>query len=133
MPPRVLTDLEDAVLASAPAALRAVALRLREAILALHPDATIVAWPRQHIISFGFGPKKMTEHHSFIALHAAHVNLGLYQGAQLTSPELHLEGTGKALRHVKVRTTEEASSPAIQRLIREAMQHQSLLLRGVAD
>lgn len=132
MPPRAFTEPEEAVLASASAPQREVALRLREAILALHPDATLIAWPRQHIISFGFGPKKMTEHHSFIALHAAHVNLGFYQGAQLTSPELSLEGTGKALRHVKVRSAEAASSPAIQRLIRQAMQHQLSLLRGAA-
>jgi Domain of unknown function (DU1801) len=80
-----------------------------------------IAWPKQRILSFGVGPKKMSEHHCYIAVYAAHINLGFYHGATLTDPYGILEGTGKGLRHVKISSLEAAKNPAIVDLIRNAL------------
>jgi hypothetical protein len=79
-----------------------------------------IAWPKQRIVSFGVGPKKMSEHHCYIAVYAAHINLGFYHGATLSDPSGILEGTGKGLRHVKVSSLEAAKNPSIVDLIRRA-------------
>jgi Domain of unknown function (DU1801) len=79
-----------------------------------------IAWPTQRIVSFGVGPKTMSEHHCYIAVYAAHINLGFYHGATLSDPSGILEGTGKGLRHVKVSSVEAAKNPSIVDLIRRA-------------
>jgi hypothetical protein len=53
--------------------------------------------------------------------HKNWVNLGFYKGADLPDPSGLLEGTGKKLRHVKVRSLEDAEKPEIRRLIEEAL------------
>lgn len=55
----------------------------------------------------------------YLADHSRHVNLGFNRGATLADPDGLLEGTGKGLRHVKVRSKDDLT-PALARLIREA-------------
>lgn len=50
-----------------------------------------------------------------------HVDLGFYDGVDLKDPKKMLEGTGKRLRHVKVYAPENARSPALAALVREAV------------
>jgi hypothetical protein len=50
--------------------------------------------------------------------HTAHVNLQLADGVDLPDPTGIVEGTGKRIRHVKVRSVESASAPAVRDLIR---------------
>jgi hypothetical protein len=51
-----------------------------------------------------------------------HVNLGLFQGARLAARFPQIEGTGKGLRHVKILSEASASSPAVVRIIRAAIE-----------
>ena len=53
----------------------------------------------------------------YISAHKAHANLGFAKGSSLPDLDGVIEGTGKNLRHVKVRSIAEAESPALQRLI----------------
>jgi hypothetical protein len=50
-----------------------------------------------------------------------HVGIQFWRGSILPDPDHLLEGTGKNLRHVKLRTLEEASTPQLARLIRAAI------------
>ena len=50
----------------------------------------------------------------------AHVNVGFFRGAELPDPEGLLEGTGKYLRHVKLRPGDEIKSAALKKLIATA-------------
>jgi hypothetical protein len=50
-----------------------------------------------------------------------HVGIEFWRGATLDDPEELLEGTGKNLRHVKVRSIAEARAPKLLRLIRAAV------------
>ena len=111
------------VRAAAPPSLRPVADFLRALITSLDRGCVEVVWPRQQIASFGVGPRKMSQHYAYIGVHRSHLNLGFYHGASLGDPAGILEGSGKRLRHVKIRGMAAARRPAIR----------ALLLRAIAD
>jgi hypothetical protein len=50
----------------------------------------------------------------------SHVTFGLYEGASLDDPERLLEGTGKNLRHVKLRIVEDLRRPGLRKLVKAA-------------
>jgi len=50
----------------------------------------------------------------------AHVNVGFFQGAELPDPAGLLEGSGKTMRHVKLRPGAAMNSGALRKLIDEA-------------
>ena len=50
----------------------------------------------------------------------AHVNVGFFQGAELPDPAGLLEGSGKTMRHVKLRPGAAMNSAALRKLIDEA-------------
>jgi hypothetical protein len=49
-----------------------------------------------------------------------HVTFGFLRGTSLPDPAGLLEGTGKNLRHVKLRTAEDVRTPALRKLIEAA-------------
>jgi hypothetical protein len=49
--------------------------------------------------------------------HSAHVNLQLADGAELPNPHGLIEGTGKRIRHIKVRSVEAAGSAPVRAAI----------------
>jgi hypothetical protein len=59
------------------------------------------------------------EQRFYLADHSRHVNLGFTTGTHEADPDRLLEGTGKNLRHVKVRAKEDLS-PALARLVARA-------------
>lgn len=102
-------------------ALRPICQRIREIVVELHPEFVEIIWIKQGIASYGVGPKKMSEHYVYIAPQTAHVNLGFYHGASLDDADGVLEGTGKAMRHVKVRSVEDVDEDRIRVLIDDAI------------
>ena len=104
------------------AADQAPTLRAIRALVAdLHPDAVEVASRKEASIWWGTGPGKMTHGYAYAMPHKAHVNLGFFRGTSLPDPEGRLEGTGKALRHVKLRAPSEVADPAIRALMAAAL------------
>ncbi len=55
----------------------------------------------------------------YIAAFRDHINLGFARGAELPDPAGRLEGTGKGMRHVKIRNPKEIDA-AVKSLLREA-------------
>jgi hypothetical protein len=47
----------------------------------------------------------------------AHVNVGFFLGAELIDPDALLEGTGKFMRHVKLRSGQQNNEAALEKLI----------------
>jgi hypothetical protein len=47
----------------------------------------------------------------------AHVNVGFFRGAELADPDGLLEGTGKFMRHVKLRPGHQVDDAALKRLV----------------
>lgn len=121
----------DELIAGLDPEIEGIARHLRTLILNVHPDAVEVVRLGDRAASYGVGPKKMSEAYAYIMPQEGYVNLGFYNGVSLADPEWLMEGTGKRLRHVKVRSKEEAGRPALRRLIegalaerREALGHQ---------
>lgn len=50
----------------------------------------------------------------------AHVNVGFFRGAEIVDPEGLLEGTGKFMRHVKLKPECDVDSTALTKLIETA-------------
>jgi hypothetical protein len=46
-----------------------------------------------------------------------YVNFGFFFGAKLPDPKRLLSGEGKRMRHVKVKSVEEAKNPALKKLV----------------
>jgi hypothetical protein len=111
----------DDILATATPELRSVCKALRSLIASSNERFVEVVWPKQKIASFGVGPKKMTEHYAYIGVQPSHVNLGFYHGISLPDPAGLLEGTGKELRHLKLRNVSEVKKPCVVALVREAI------------
>ena len=113
----------DEALAGSDGRVRGLAAGTRALILSVMPDVVEVPWPRQRVIGYGVGPKKMSEHFCYVAVHKDHVNLGVDYGAELPGPEGLLQGPGKLMRHTQVNAPEDLSNPALRRLLEAASTH----------
>jgi hypothetical protein len=85
------------------------------------PAVVRVVWPHQKTVGYGVGPKKMSEHYAYLAVHPRHVNLGCNYGAHLDDGGL-LEGTGQNMRKLTVRTVEALADARLVPLLRAARQ-----------
>jgi hypothetical protein len=118
---------DEAFGASSPE-VQAIARSLREIIIEIYPDVVEVPWPKQKIVGYGVGPKKMSEHFCYIGAQSNRINLGFFHGAGLSDPEGLIEGTGKKLRHVKVIDIEQAEQASIRELIQLSIQERKTAL-----
>ena len=126
----VIGTWED-VFGDAAPGVAATADAMRALLRARHAEAVEIARSGERTVCFGFGPKKMSEAYAYLMPQKAHLNLGFFHGAALADPEGLLEGTGKALRHVKLGSIEAAGRPAIAGLIDAARAERGAAL-GVA-
>ena len=111
----------DELMEQAAPAMRPIAIRLREVVLAVHPQAVEVVRLGDRAATYGLGPRKMSEGYCYVLPHASWVNLGFYKGAGLPDPAGLLEGTGAQLRHVKVRSLTSAEDGALRDLLQAAL------------
>jgi hypothetical protein len=58
------------------------------------------------------------------------VSVYFFRGAELDDPDGILEGSGKGMRHVKLREPNDADRPALRRLIRQAFKIGGTDMRG---
>ncbi len=57
---------------------------------------------------------------AYVNTFKAHGNLGFFLGAELHDPRGLLQGTGRFMRHVKLRPGEEVDVAAVEGLVRQA-------------
>lgn len=57
---------------------------------------------------------------AYVNAFKAHVNVGFFRGAEIADPEGLLEGTGKFMRHVKLRPERDVDTTALMELIETA-------------
>lgn len=68
----------------------------------------------------------------YVNAFSAHVNIGFLQGASLDDPARLLEGTGKRMRHVKLRWGEQIDEAALAALIDAAYRDMQSRVRDEA-
>jgi len=98
------------------AAARALEALIREEL----PDVVVQFDPGNGLLAFGRS-MKMRDLLFALIPHAAWVNLQLADGAVLPNPDGLIEGTGKRIRHVKVRSPETAMDQRIVDLVRDQL------------
>jgi hypothetical protein len=113
----------EEVIAEASPEIQEIAHATRALLADIMPGITEVPWAQQKTAGYGVGEKKMSEHFCYIAPAKNHVNLGFMYGADLPDPQGLLEGTGKLLRHIKLKSIEDTQNPAIRTLIEAASTH----------
>ena len=94
---------------------RVIAQKLREIVKTVRPKLT-------EDVKWGFpcytaGGKCIC---SFMAMKET-VNFVLYYGAELDDPGDLIEGTGKSMRHVKLRSVKDIRKPAFTKFIQESV------------
>lgn len=57
---------------------------------------------------------------AYVNVFTSHANVGFFQGASLPDPAHLLQGTGKFMRHVKLKPGTTSNNAALQRLIEAA-------------
>ena len=102
---------------------RALATKARALVIEAMPGVLETVWLDQGVTSYGTGPRKMSDHFTFFLFSKSHLAFGFYFGAELPDPEGLLEGTGKSMRHVKVRSEEDLARPALRALLKKATVH----------
>jgi hypothetical protein len=102
--------------------IEALAHQARQLVMANAPENII------EFVDSGYGAlryapgEKMKATLVYIAGQKKHLNVGFYFGTSLPDPTNLLEGTGKNLRHVKIRQANDFDNPALAELIRTAFQ-----------
>ena len=87
-----------------------------ERIRGLIPDAQEKVVAGYRSINFGTGPA-MKDQFLALILHSNHVNLQFFHGAALPDPGGLLEGTGKKMRHIKLKDAETIQAGEVADLI----------------
>lgn len=102
-----------------PPVVQEIAVRARELILDIFPEAVETIDPSDKVIGYGTG-SKYADLICTIMPQQNWVTLGIYKGADLPDPEGLLEGKGKVHRHVKLKTVADVQSSALRNLLQAA-------------
>ncbi|MCI4330083.1 MAG: DUF1801 domain-containing protein [Thermoplasmata archaeon] len=104
----------EAVFSALPPEQRAIADALRRAIRAEGPTLVEdVKWN-----SPAWGGQKLV---FCLMIFDSHLNLGFFRGAELAKRHPSIEGTGKSLRHIKIRGAADAKLVSVRAAIRDAI------------
>src|ERR1035438_786028 len=84
-------------------AIRELALDARELVLrVLAPSNESVL--DVYVLAMNYGlSERAKDQVVYIGVYTKHINLGFYRGARMHDPEGVLEGSGKQLRHIKIK------------------------------
>jgi hypothetical protein len=69
----------------------------------------------------------------YVNVFTAHVNVGFFRGADIADPHGILEGTGKFMRHAKLRPEHEVDAAALTKLIETAYTDMKRRLKAEAS
>jgi hypothetical protein len=104
-------------LAKLPDNKREVAMQVRDLILSASPKVTeAIKWRQLTFIS---GKANL----AFIYTYAGvdYMNLGFMKATSLSDPKKLFEGTGKGMRHIKIKTPKDIPASQIKKWVKEAI------------
>ena len=112
--PRPDPEAVESYIASQPQPMRPILRAARELVREAAPDAV-------ETLKWGFPTWVGKGNVVAVMAFSDHVNLQFYLGTSLSDPARRLEGTGKDLRHVKLRHSKDVKDPAVKALVRAAV------------
>ena len=116
-PPRALTTF----LKPYDKAVQELALGVRAFVLDELGPCHESIYDAYNAVAMAYGPSdRFKDAICHIAVYTKHVNLGFNRGATLADPAMLLQGSGKSVRHVTIRTLSDLKRPEILDLLRSA-------------
>jgi len=103
--------------------IRDLALNLRALVLEEMAPCYENIYDAYSAVAIGYGTSDRLRDGIFhIAVYSSHVNLGFNWGATLDDPDGVLEGSGKQIRHISIRTPADLARPEIRQYVRQAIE-----------
>ena len=96
-------------------------IALRNMLIELAPDSHELPYHTHALTSVFSHSKKLKDAFCHIPVYTNHLNLGFNKGALLSDPDNLLEGTGKLIRHIPVRSIADFDNEQVRGLIKEAI------------
>jgi hypothetical protein len=110
------TESVRAWLEKLPAEKKPIVKALRRIIASVAPEAHEIIYQD----ALWYGPPDSGYPILYITVFKAHSNLGFFYGGFVPDPERLLVGSGKRMRHIKIRSLQETENPAITSLLAQA-------------
>jgi hypothetical protein len=102
-------------------AIQQLALSLRSLVLEEMAPCYENIYDAYSAVAIGYGLSDRLQDGVFhIAVYTNHVNLGFNEGATLDDPLGILEGTGKRIRHITVKSPADIARPEVRSYVRRA-------------
>jgi len=107
---------------------QAVALGLRRVVLDEMAPCHEYIFALRYTIMLLYGPtaRAIEDCISMISVHRKHVNLRFAHGTELEDSYGVLQGTGKRMRHIRVKSLSELDRPELRAYLRQARRHAGL-------
>jgi Domain of unknown function (DU1801) len=100
---------------------RELALGLRELVLQEMAPCYENIYDAYSAVAIGYGTSdRLSDGIFHLAVYSKHVNLGFNDGATLDDPKGILQGRGKRIRHIAIRSLDDLKRPEIRSYIRRA-------------
>lgn len=94
---------------------------LRAFILELYPESNELLY-HSHALTAVFSiSEKLSDAFCMLPIYTKHMNLGFNKGTLLKDSDNLLMGTGKLIRHIDIKTTDDYRNPKVEALIKEAI------------
>jgi len=105
----------DEYLGDYPRDMQILSRKLRDLILDIEPEFDeVIRWNN---LTYGWGKMLMA-----IVIHKKHLNLEFANGRSIVESGFPLEGTGKNLRHLKIRTEPDLESDLLRKIIKKSIE-----------
>jgi hypothetical protein len=114
-----MADATDDFFATYPADVQYISRILRAMVQKAAPGAHELLFTSQNHVAYSTSQSR-ADTQVYICPLKDYVRFGFMYGSNLSDPSGILVGEGKRLRHVKVRSVQEAGSPSLERLVVEA-------------
>lgn len=97
-------------------------IQLRNMILALNPAANELLYHTHALTSVYSISEKLSDAFCHIPIYSNHLNLGFNRGTLLSDPDKLLEGTGKLIRHIPIKSISDFDNKKTKSLIKHAIE-----------
>src|SRR6266567_629124 len=100
---------------------RDLALKLRALVIEEMAPCYENIYDAYSAVAIGYGTsERLSDGVCHIAVYSKHVNLGFNDGAALDDPKGILQGSGKQIRHITIKTPQDLERPELRAYIRRA-------------
>ncbi|WP_226789050.1 DUF1801 domain-containing protein [Polaribacter porphyrae] len=96
-------------------------LGLRDFILEIHPKSNELLYHTHALTSLYSVSKKMSDGFCMIPIYTNHLNLAFNKGTILNDSNKLLQGTGKWMRHISIKTEVDFKNKEVEKLIQSAI------------